>query len=89
MSVILVMSQFQTRFPQIADGASRQGFHKGLVTALLELGALAVFGMSWGPVPWAMPSELFQLLAAGERCGVVGHVELVSLGDRVLLPFIC
>ncbi|KUI66197.1 High-affinity glucose transporter [Cytospora mali] len=39
MSVILVMKQFQTQFPELADGAPSQGFHKGLVTALLELGA--------------------------------------------------
>ncbi|ROV96154.1 hypothetical protein VSDG_05064 [Cytospora chrysosperma] len=40
MSVILVMKQFQAEFPELADGAPSQGFHKGLVTALLELGAL-------------------------------------------------
>lgn len=39
MSVILVMPQFQEQYPELADGAPSQGFHKGLVTALLELGA--------------------------------------------------
>lgn len=39
MSVILVMKQFQKQFPELADGAPSQGFYKGLVTALLELGA--------------------------------------------------
>lgn len=39
MSVILVMKQFQKQFPELADGAASQGFYKGLVTALLELGA--------------------------------------------------
>lgn len=39
MSVILVMKQFQDQYPEVADGAASQGFHKGLVTALLELGA--------------------------------------------------
>lgn len=39
MSVILVMQQFQTKYPELATGAPSQGFHKGLVTALLELGA--------------------------------------------------
>lgn len=39
MSVILVMKQFQTKYPELATGAPSQGFHKGLVTALLELGA--------------------------------------------------
>lgn len=40
MSVILVTKQFQSQYPQLADGAPQQGFHKGLATALLELGAL-------------------------------------------------
>lgn len=39
MSVTLVMRQFQEEIPKVADGAASQGFHKGLLTALLELGA--------------------------------------------------
>lgn len=40
VSVILVMSQFQKRFPEISPDASGAGFWKGLMTAMIELGAL-------------------------------------------------
>lgn len=39
MSVILVMPQFQSFYPPLSPSNPSQGFHKGLVTALLELGA--------------------------------------------------
>jgi MFS family permease len=37
VSVILVMPQFLDRFPEVANGG---GFYKGLMTAMIELGAL-------------------------------------------------
>jgi MFS family permease len=37
VSVILVMPQFLDRFPEVAHGG---GFYKGLMTAMIELGAL-------------------------------------------------
>ena len=40
VSVILVMPQFLDRFPRVAEGASGAGFWKGLLTAMIELGAL-------------------------------------------------
>lgn len=40
MSVILVEPQFLARFTRIQDGASGAGFWKGLLTAMIELGAL-------------------------------------------------
>lgn len=40
VSVILVMDQFQEQFPQVAPGAPGGGFWKGLMTAMIELGAL-------------------------------------------------
>ena len=40
VSVILVEPQFLSRFGQIADGAAGAGFWKGLLTAMIELGAL-------------------------------------------------
>lgn len=40
VSVILVMPQFLARFSQISDSTSRAGFWKGLLTAMIELGAL-------------------------------------------------
>ncbi|KAI9926716.1 hypothetical protein MW887_003810 [Aspergillus wentii] len=40
VSVILVMDQFQEQFPEIAPGYSGAGFWKGLMTAMIELGAL-------------------------------------------------
>ena len=40
VSVILVMPQFLARFTRVADTASGAGFWKGLLTAMIELGAL-------------------------------------------------
>lgn len=40
VSVILVMPQFTDKFPRIADGVAGSGFWKGLMTAMIELGAL-------------------------------------------------
>lgn len=40
VSVILVMPQFLARFSNISDATSRAGFWKGLLTAMIELGAL-------------------------------------------------
>ena len=41
VSVILVMPQFLARFPSVAETAAGSGFYKGLLTAMIELGALA------------------------------------------------
>ncbi|KAI4655332.1 hypothetical protein J4E93_000044 [Alternaria ventricosa] len=40
ISVTLVMDQFLDRFPRVSSEASGAGFWKGLMTAMLELGAL-------------------------------------------------
>ncbi|KAI1575895.1 AraJ, Arabinose efflux permease [Pyrenophora tritici-repentis] len=40
ISVTLVMDQFLARFPRVSTEASGAGFWKGLMTAMLELGAL-------------------------------------------------
>jgi MFS family permease len=40
VSVILVMDQFLEKFPRVADGHPGSGFWKGLMTAMIELGAL-------------------------------------------------
>jgi MFS family permease len=40
ISVILVMPQFLGRFTNVAETAAGSGFWKGLMTAMLELGAL-------------------------------------------------
>jgi MFS family permease len=40
VSVTLVMDQFLDRFPRVSDTASGAGFWKGLMTAMLELGAM-------------------------------------------------
>lgn len=40
ISVILVTDQFLNRFPRVSETASGAGFWKGLITAMLELGAL-------------------------------------------------
>ncbi|KAF2084585.1 putative MFS monosaccharide transporter [Saccharata proteae CBS 121410] len=48
VSVILVMPQFLDRFSRVADGAAGQGFWKGLLTAMIELGALVgAFNQGW------------------------------------------
>ncbi|OBT53143.1 hypothetical protein VE04_08078 [Pseudogymnoascus sp. 24MN13] len=40
VSVILVMEQFLSEFPRVSDTAGGAGFWKGLLTAMIELGAL-------------------------------------------------
>jgi MFS family permease len=40
VSVILVMDQFLAEFPRIEEGHAGSGFAKGLLTAMIELGAL-------------------------------------------------
>lgn len=40
VSVILVMPQFLDVFPQVSETASGAGFMKGLLTAMIQLGAL-------------------------------------------------
>ena len=40
VSVVLVMPQFLARFTRVSDSASGAGFWKGLLTAMIELGAL-------------------------------------------------
>jgi MFS family permease len=40
VSVILVMDQFLAEFPRVAAGSGGAGFWKGLLTAMIELGAL-------------------------------------------------
>ena len=40
ISVTLVMDQFIDTFPRVSETASGAGFWKGLMTAMLELGAL-------------------------------------------------
>ena len=40
VSIVLVMPQFLSRFPQVSEQSSSAGFDKGLLTAMIELGAL-------------------------------------------------
>ena len=40
VSIVLVMPQFLARFVRVSDTASGAGFWKGLLTAMIELGAL-------------------------------------------------
>ncbi|KAK7533663.1 putative MFS monosaccharide transporter [Phyllosticta citricarpa] len=48
VSVILVMPQFLEWFPQVSASASGGGFYKGLLTAMIELGALlGAFNQGW------------------------------------------
>lgn len=50
ISIILVEPQFLSRFPQISSSSSSSssGFWKGLLTAMIELGALiGAFNQSW------------------------------------------
>lgn len=48
ISVILVMDQFVERFPQVSQNAPGAGFYKGLMTAMITLGAfIGMFRVSW------------------------------------------
>jgi hypothetical protein len=39
VSITLVMPQFLDQFPEVSPAASGAGFQKGLMTAMIELGA--------------------------------------------------
>lgn len=48
ISVILVESQFLAVFPEIADDNAGGGYYKGLLTAMIEIGALiGAFSQGW------------------------------------------
>lgn len=48
ISVILTMDQFQQQFPQVSSSAAGGGFQKGLLTAMIELGAfLGAMNQGW------------------------------------------
>ncbi|KKA22133.1 Uncharacterized protein T310_3817 [Rasamsonia emersonii CBS 393.64] len=48
ISVTLVMEHFMERFPEVAEGAAGAGFKKGLLTAMIELGAfLGAMNQGW------------------------------------------
>lgn len=48
IAIILVMNQFLERFPLVSESAPGAGFWKGLMTAMIELGALlGAFNQGW------------------------------------------
>ncbi|KAF7563401.1 hypothetical protein G7046_g740 [Stylonectria norvegica] len=48
ISVILVMDKFLERFPEVSASASGAGFYKGLMTAMITLGAfIGAFNQGW------------------------------------------
>lgn len=48
VSIILVITQFLGRFPRVAPSAGGAGFWKGLMTAMIELGAvIGAFNQGW------------------------------------------
>lgn len=48
VSVILVMHQFLEQFPEVSPSAPGEGFWKGLLTAMIELGAfLGALNQGW------------------------------------------
>ncbi|KAI1845779.1 hypothetical protein JX265_000042 [Neoarthrinium moseri] len=48
ISVTLVMDHFLDRFPEVADGAAGSGFAKGLMTAMITLGAfIGALNQTW------------------------------------------
>lgn len=48
ISIVLVMHQFLDRFHQVSETAPGAGFYKGLMTAMIELGAfIGAFNMGW------------------------------------------
>ena len=60
VSVILVMPQFLARFSRISDTANGAGFWKGLLTAMIELGAL-MGAINQGVSAFVVISFLLQL----------------------------
>lgn len=76
VSVILVMPQFLDVFPRVSDTASGAGFWKGLLTAMIELGAL--LGKCFSP--WGTASLLRIADAAAPQA------PSIRVGSRIRYP---
>jgi MFS family permease len=84
VSVTLVMEQFLQQFPEVADGASGAGFKKGLLTAMIELGAF-IGAMNQGWIAdkisrkWSiMVAVLIFLLGSALQTGSMNYSMLVA-----------
>ncbi|KAK5113503.1 hypothetical protein LTR62_003372 [Meristemomyces frigidus] len=84
VSVILVEPQFLQRFTRIADGAAGAGFWKGLLTAMIELGAL-IGALNQGWIADKLSRKYSIVLAVGIftigsalQTGAVTYAMLVS-----------
>ena len=73
VSVILVMPQFLDVFPSVAPSASGSGFFKGLLTAVIELGALL------GALNQGWVADAFS-----RRYAIVVAVAVFTLGSVLL-----
>ena len=91
VSVVLVMPQFLTRFARVSDSASGAGFWKGLLTAMIELGALL------GALNQGVSMLLYNFLPTPYPSMVVCHgsrpiyspayfMSQISLQERMLTP---
>ncbi|KAI9716724.1 MAG: hypothetical protein M1828_007586 [Chrysothrix sp. TS-e1954] len=82
VSVILVMPQFLERFGRIADGAHNSGFWKGLLTAMIELGAfLGALNQGW--IADKISRKYSIVLAVG--IFTIGSVLQTSASDYAML----
>ncbi|KAF2758238.1 putative MFS monosaccharide transporter [Pseudovirgaria hyperparasitica] len=72
VSIILVMPQFLDYVPRISNDASGSGFWKGLLTAMIELGALlGAFNMGWVADKWS------------RKYGIVSAVVIFTIGSAI------
>ncbi|OJJ29685.1 hypothetical protein ASPWEDRAFT_294655 [Aspergillus wentii DTO 134E9] len=82
ISVTLVMDQFLNRFPEVSPDASGAGFYKGLMTAMLELGALiGAINQGW-VADWI--SRRYSILVAG-TIFTIGAILQTAAVDYAML----
>jgi MFS family permease len=81
VSVILVMPQFLDRFPEVGEGG---GFYKGLMTAMIEAGAL-IGALNQGWIADKLSRKYSIVVAV--VIFVVGSVLQTSAADYAMLTF--
>ncbi|KAI0177508.1 putative MFS monosaccharide transporter [Pestalotiopsis sp. NC0098] len=83
ISVTLVMDHFLERFPEVSDTAAGSGFYKGLMTAMITLGAfLGAINQCWAADAFSrkyciMIAVVIFLVGSALQVGAVSYTMLV------------
>ncbi|QIX00465.1 hypothetical protein AMS68_005982 [Peltaster fructicola] len=88
ISVILVEPQFLQRFWEVADNAPGAGFYKGLLTAMIEFGALfGAFNQGW-IADWISRKYSIMLAAGIFIAGSILQTSAISYSTLVFARFV-